>query len=418
MAALIEILGETLQSKAGNVKTSDALAGKGAIALYFSAHWCPPCRGFTPKFAQWYTDALAKKSLEVVFVSSDKDENAFNEYFAEQPWLALPFSDRERKNILSKRFKVQGIPSVILLDGEGKVINKDGRSAVSEDPTGENFPWRSRTLSEVLAAVKLVAPGGEIQSFANLTGKATALYFSAHWCPPCRGFTPKLAEWYAADLKSKGLDVVFVSSDRSEEAFKEYFAEQPWHALEYSDRQAKADLSNALGVQGIPCLVILDKDGSVITKDGRAAITEDPKGERFPWHPKPVHNMKAGPGNINEVPTVIAFCEGGSTETKEAVEAAMAPLGRKFRDEAKAKGLEDPEMSFAVITESSDLSARIRSLLQLPSLVSESARLMLLDIPDDGGFYEGPEGEIAEEVVTKLVADYQAKSLTRKQLQG
>ena len=31
---------------------------------------------------------------------------------------------------------------------------------------------------------------------ADLEGKVIGIYFSAHWCPPCRGFTPKLVEWY------------------------------------------------------------------------------------------------------------------------------------------------------------------------------------------------------------------------------
>ena len=29
----------------------------------------------------------------------------------------------------------------------------------------------------------------------------------------------------------------------------------------------------------------LDKDGSVITTKGRGAVSEDPTGENFPWHP-------------------------------------------------------------------------------------------------------------------------------------
>jgi len=42
---------------------------------------------------------------------------------------------------------------------------------------------------------------------------------------------------------------------------------------------------------------------------------------------------------------------------------------------------------------------------------------MLVDIPDNGGYYEGPEGEITEPIVQKLVDDFLAKALTRKQLE-
>ena len=34
--------------------SSEALAGKDIILIYFSAHWCPPCRGFTPILKDFY----------------------------------------------------------------------------------------------------------------------------------------------------------------------------------------------------------------------------------------------------------------------------------------------------------------------------------------------------------------------------
>lgn len=66
--------------------------------LYFSAHWCPPCRAFTPMLGEFYNNLKAAgKSLEIVFVSSDRDEAQWKEYYHSMPWLALPFEDRKRK---------------------------------------------------------------------------------------------------------------------------------------------------------------------------------------------------------------------------------------------------------------------------------------------------------------------------------
>merc|ERR1712224_488514 len=76
-------------------------------------------------------DAFAGKGMEIVFVSSDRDESAFGEYFAEQPWAALPYAKREVKAALSKKFKVNGIPSLVILGPGGETITTEGRAAVS-----------------------------------------------------------------------------------------------------------------------------------------------------------------------------------------------------------------------------------------------------------------------------------------------
>eukprot|EP00964_Phaeocystis_antarctica_P048693 scaffold28196_cov80-Phaeocystis_antarctica.AAC.1 len=59
------------------------------------------------------------------------------------PWLAIPPGDK-RKTALSTRFEVEGIPTLVLLDGAtGETINAEGRGAVGGDPEGRGFPWRA-----------------------------------------------------------------------------------------------------------------------------------------------------------------------------------------------------------------------------------------------------------------------------------
>jgi nucleoredoxin len=418
-SGLVALLGDKLLSGSEEIGTSEALANKGAVALYFSAHWCPPCRGFTPQLAKWYSDGLNGKGLEIVFVSSDRDEAAFKEYFEDMPWKALPYNDRERKEALSKKFKVDGIPSVIILDADGCVINKDGRAAISSDPQGEEFPWRPKSLKDILGGAKLKSKEGPVDA-SVLEGKVFALYFSAHWCPPCRGFTPKLAEWYSTSLKDKGLEVVFVSSDKDKSSFDSYFGEQPWLALDYSNRKEKEQLSNLFGVRGIPSLVIIDKDGSTITKDGRAAVSSDPEGAEFPWYPKPVQDLAGGPGLLNSAAVVVALCEAADAAAQQSAEEAMAPLARRYLDKAKAAGEEDPEVSFMIAKAAGGITAQLRKMMSLPEVGTGSAlpcKLMLINIPDDGAFFEGPEGPVTTAAAERLVADFEAGSLERKQLE-
>lgn len=108
------------------------------------------------------------------------------------------------------------------------------------------------------------------QVFAD--NDVVGLYFSAHWCPPCRGFTPMLIETYKA-LKSqnKSFEVIFVSSDQDQEAFEGYFNDMPWKALEFGS-EIKQGLSNKYGVRGIPSLVLLNKDGTILREDGRMVV--------------------------------------------------------------------------------------------------------------------------------------------------
>jgi nucleoredoxin len=303
------------------------------------------------------------------------------------------------------------------LDGEGNVITKDGRAAISNDPKGEEFPWKQKSVTEILAGATLVGKDEHPVNASVLEGKVFAFYFSAHWCPPCRGFTPKLAEWYSESLKAKGLEIVFVSSDRDEKAFQEYFADQPWLALSYSCRKEKEQLSNLCGVEGIPSLVIIDKDGSIINKDGRAAVSSDPTGAELPWYPKPVANLSAGPGHLNDSAVVVALCEAASKDAQKAAEEAMLPIAKKYIDEAKAKGEDDPEISFMIATSPEGISEQLRQMTGLPE-PQATPRMILMNIPDDGAYYTCPEGEVTKESVENFVADFFADKLERQQLEG
>jgi len=114
----------------------------------------------------------------------------------------------------------------------------------------------------------LVNAEGKAVPTSSLKGKVVAVYFSAQWCPPCRGFTPSLVS-FANENKEK-LAVVFVSSDRGEAAQSKYMTEykMPWPATPNGSPAGKG-LAAKHGIRGIPTLLVFSKEGALITENGR-----------------------------------------------------------------------------------------------------------------------------------------------------
>ena len=129
---IANILKGELKDKNGVVLSEDVMS-KRVVAVYFSAHWCPPCRNFTPMLKNFYNQLKEMgASFEIVFVSSDQDDNKFNEYYSTMPWLAVPFGD-DRIKKLKTAAQIQGIPTLIFVDpSNGKILhgNDDGTEIV------------------------------------------------------------------------------------------------------------------------------------------------------------------------------------------------------------------------------------------------------------------------------------------------
>jgi len=139
---IVNLIGEELVQQGGTIiKTKEAISDDvKVVAIYFSAHWCPPCRVFTPELAEQYKSKLKGLGMEIIFSSGDKDENSFNNYFKEMPWLALPYTNRELNDKLKSKYRILGIPTLIILDRKtGKLNTSNGRGAI-KDP--DNFPFK------------------------------------------------------------------------------------------------------------------------------------------------------------------------------------------------------------------------------------------------------------------------------------
>ncbi len=95
--------------------------------FYYTASWCGPCQAFTPSLVSFYKKHK-NDSFELILISSDDEEEDMLEYAKDKrmPWPQLELS---KADDFKREFPhgVEGIPSVIVCDLEGKIVSRDGR---------------------------------------------------------------------------------------------------------------------------------------------------------------------------------------------------------------------------------------------------------------------------------------------------
>lgn len=103
MMSIIDLLADKLiDNNSEKVKSVEELKKQGCVlSFYFASSWCEPCLAFTQLLISFYEDMLIKyekkKSIkdtnkfEVVFVSSDLNEEGFSESIKEMPWSSVSY---------------------------------------------------------------------------------------------------------------------------------------------------------------------------------------------------------------------------------------------------------------------------------------------------------------------------------------
>jgi nucleoredoxin len=55
----------------------------------------------------------------------------------------------------------------------------------------------------------------------------------------------------------------------------------PWLIVPWQQAAVRAELAQLYGIRGIPTLLLLDRNGHIITMDARTELAEDPMAQVF-----------------------------------------------------------------------------------------------------------------------------------------
>lgn len=126
-------------------------------------------------------------------------------------------------------------------------------------------------INQPFVDIRMPNPEGKEIALSDYAGKGkyVLIDFWASWCGPCRAEMPNVVEAYKK-YKDKGFEIVGVSFDSKKEPWVKALKELdlPW--VHMSDLKGwDSEGAKLYAVTGVPCTVLLDKEGKIIARNIR-----------------------------------------------------------------------------------------------------------------------------------------------------
>lgn len=148
-----------------------------------------------------------------------------------------------------------------------------------EFPDNESFVQMQQRLDRPVfvgkpfAATLTLLDGKTLKMPDDLKGKVVVVDFWASWCGPCRQFGKYLKKFYDK-YKDKGVVVLGINIDSEKSALEAYLKEHPdytWMQA-FSGQGAQDPTALKYGVNSIPSVWVIGKDGNIVSDDARGDL--------------------------------------------------------------------------------------------------------------------------------------------------
>jgi len=375
---LPNLFGVELRSPKGYKSTMEVARENDVVGLLFSTSskfgdgW-----EFMPTLKESYAQLKnVGRKVELIFVSSDKDEAAFNNYYSSMPWLALPYPDRTLQIRLAMQYRLNGFRSaVVIVDPRtGVCLNKYGREAILADPTGIECPWKRepKEFWDVFQGELYRAGSSEpVDALSlKLPSKYLGIYFTDNETVQSKEFTRTLTKFYREcdqNEQSYTLDVVLAPCMDNDQGFKDVLAEVPFLTLPLGSEVCE-ELKLLFEIYEEDRLVILHaQTGELITANGRDGVELDPTRSRFPWPKAPINFMtKDTFSAVSATPCCVILADGDDVDQSKfhKIFDALHPSGEQVAKNTQ-KNVRFGQMEFLVDNGDSGHTRFLRNIMDL-----------------------------------------------------